>query len=70
MQASVHTFDEESGSGTVVLDDGRRRGFPPDVFARSGLRSLRVGQRVSIEADGDALTRVWVVGIGDGEAIH
>jgi cold shock CspA family protein len=70
MQASVHTIDEETGAGTVVFDDGHRGTFTAEVFGGSGLRHLRVGQRVSIEADGEAITRVWVVGIGDGEAIH
>ena len=38
----------------------------------SGLRHLRVGQRVSVELDeaGRVATRVWVVGIGPGEDIH
>jgi len=70
MQASVHTFDEETGAGTVVLDDGRQRLFPAEVFAGSGLRHLRVGQRVSIDVHGETVTRLWVVGIGDGEPIH
>ncbi len=70
MQASVHTFDEETGAGGVVLDNGQKQPFPAEVFARSGLRNLRVGQRVSIDAGEGAITRLWVVGIGDGEPIH
>jgi len=70
MQASVHIFDEETGAGSVVLDDGHEEVFAAEVFARSGLRSLRVGQRVSIDVDDDTVIRVWVVGIGDGEPIH
>jgi len=69
MQASVHTFDETTGAGSVVLDDGRQQGLAAEVFADSGLRNLRVGQRVSIDIESETLTRLWVVGIGDGEPI-
>lgn len=71
MQASVHTFDEQSGSGTALLDDGREVGFSSDVFARSSLRHLRAGQRVSIElGEGGAdIERLWIVGIGDDQRI-
>ena len=48
MQASVHGFDEESGFGSVLLDNGVERWFDGDVFFRSGLRHVRVGQRVSV----------------------
>jgi hypothetical protein len=48
MQATVREFDPGSGSGSVFLDDGAVREFGPDVFAASGLRLLRRGQRVAI----------------------
>lgn len=77
MQASVHTFDLASGGGTVLLDTGRMLPFAPEVFAASGLRHLRPGQRVSVEVEpGDPelpeahLTRLWIVGVGHGEPIH
>ena len=41
-------FDPASGSGSVFLDDGTVCGFGPEVFAASGLRLLRRGQRVAI----------------------
>ncbi|ANS80631.1 hypothetical protein SGUI_3235 [Serinicoccus hydrothermalis] len=75
MQASVHTYDLEGRDGTVLLDTGRVLPFPAAVMDASGLRHLRVGQRVSIEVDGDpedlgtSLTRLWIVGIGAGETI-
>jgi len=71
MQASVHTFDEQSGSGTALLDDGREVGFSSEVFARSSLRHLRAGQRVSIELGegGGDIERLWIVGIGDDQRI-
>ena len=70
MQASVHAFDEPTGTGSVLLDDGRERSFTSEVFFGSGLRHLRVGQRLSIDLDGEAVSRLWIVGIGDGEPIR
>ena len=48
MQATVREFDAKSGSGTVFLDDGSVCPFGAEVFAVSGLRLLRRGQRVAI----------------------
>jgi len=70
MQASVHRYDDESGSGSVLLDDGREIPFDGNVFDASGLRHVRPGQRVSVEMSATALTRLWIVGIGDGEPIR
>jgi cold shock CspA family protein len=72
MQASVHRYEEDNGSGSVLLDDGREIPFDCAVMDASGLRLLRPGQRVSIEmsASQPALTRLWIVGIGDGEPIR
>jgi cold shock CspA family protein len=76
MQASVHTFAADTGTGSVLLDTGRVLPFPADVFAASGLRHLRLGQRLSIQVSGDPeqegteLTRLWIVGIGPGEVIR
>jgi cold shock CspA family protein len=77
MQASVHSFEGGDGSGSVLLDTGRLLDFDGTVFARSGLRHLRPGQRVSIEVEPpdpeDAaarVTRLWVVGIGEGQPIR
>ena len=68
MQASIHTFAED-GSGTALLDDGQIVAWPAAVFAGSSLRHVRAGQRVSIELDGSDVTRLWIVGIGEGEVI-
>lgn len=71
MQASVHTFDEDSGAGSVLLDDGREVRFSAEVFADSALRHVRPGQRLSIELDGEGrdVSRLWIVGIGDDQTI-
>ena len=70
MQATVWT-QADDGSGVALLDDGREVRFSADVFDRSGLRHLRPGQRVSIVLSGEAgtISRLWIVGIGDGERI-
>lgn len=69
MQASIHTFAED-GSGSALLDDGQVITWPSEVFAHSGLRHVRTGQRVSVEVDGTEVTRLWIVGIGAGEVIR
>jgi 2-phospho-L-lactate/phosphoenolpyruvate guanylyltransferase len=53
MQATVSSFDPETGAGAVLLDDGVEVPFAPAVFARSGLRLLRAGQRVRLETAGE-----------------
>jgi 2-phospho-L-lactate guanylyltransferase len=70
MQASVHTFDEETGAGSALLDDGREVHFSAAVFAASALRHLRVGQRLSLDlGEGTTVDRLWIVGIGDDQTI-
>ena len=51
MQGTVATFDEPTGAGSVVLDDGTMVEFPATAFAASGLRMLRPGQRVGLVHD-------------------
>jgi 2-phospho-L-lactate guanylyltransferase len=64
MQGTVATFDTRSHAGTLLLDDGTELPFPAEAFDRSGLRLLRLGQRVVIEADpAGAVRRVSLVGI-------
>jgi cold shock CspA family protein len=70
VQASVHGFDEQTGFGSVLLDDGVERWFDGQVFLHSGLRHLRVGQRVSVDVEGESVTRLWIVGIGEGQPIR
>ena len=67
----VHTFDDGTGAGSALLDDGREVHFSAEVFAASALRHVRPGQRVSIDLDADDRTvqRLWIVGIGDDQRI-
>jgi cold shock CspA family protein len=70
MQASVHRFDDHSGSGSVLLDDGRELRFEGEVFDASGLRHVRPGQRVSVETSEGVVTRLWIVGVGPDQPIR
>ena len=64
MQGTVATFDPQSHTGTLLLDDGTELAFPAEAFRRSGLRLLRLGQRVAIDADpAGAVRRISVAGI-------
>ena len=59
-QATVATFDRDSGSGTVLLDDGRVERFDGAAFAAGGLRLLRLGQRVRLEYADGRVARVTI----------
>jgi len=51
MQATVRTFDPATRSGDLLLDDGSALTFGARAFDASGLRLLRLGQRVRFETD-------------------
>lgn len=53
MQATVRTFDSATRSGDVLLDDGTVKSFDAAAFDPSGLRLLRIGQRVKLSVDRD-----------------
>jgi len=59
-QATVATFDPETGAGTALTDDGRRVSFDGAAFAAGGLRLLRLGQRVRLEYAGDRVARLTI----------
>jgi 2-phospho-L-lactate guanylyltransferase len=64
MQGTIATFDARTHTGTLLLDDGSELSFPAAAFDASGLRLLRLGQRVSISAGPDgAITKVELPGI-------
>ncbi|MFG2329226.1 hypothetical protein ACGFMM_06345 [Streptomyces sp. NPDC048604] len=52
MQATAYTYDPETHSGSVLLDDGTPVEFGAAAFEAGGLRLLRPGQRVRIETEG------------------
>jgi 2-phospho-L-lactate guanylyltransferase len=58
-QGTVATFDPQTRAGSLLLDDGTELAFPASAFDASGLRLLRLGQRVRVERDDHGqITRV------------
>jgi 2-phospho-L-lactate guanylyltransferase len=53
MQGTVSTFDPDTRTGSLLLDDGTQVDFGRNAFDLSGLRLLRLGQRVRIERGAD-----------------
>ena len=49
----MRSFDQRHRTGDVLLDDGRLLAFPARAFDASGLRLLRIGQRVRLRLDDD-----------------
>jgi hypothetical protein len=57
MQATAFTFDADTRSGTVLLDDGTPLAFDGPAFDAGQLRLLRPGQRVRIRTEGAGSAR-------------
>ncbi|MEW1751454.1 hypothetical protein ACIQU1_24140 [Streptomyces angustmyceticus] len=53
MQATAYTYDSETRSGSVLLDDGTPLPFDASAFDAGGLLLLRPGQRVRIDVTGE-----------------
>jgi hypothetical protein len=51
VQATVRRFDSATRAGDVLLDDGSVKAFDAAAFDPSGLRLLRIGQRVRLDVD-------------------
>ncbi|MCD7444137.1 hypothetical protein [Streptomyces lincolnensis] len=58
MQATAYTYDPDTHTGQVLLDDGTPMPFDAPAFEAGGLRLLRPGQRVRIEMEGTKVTLV------------
>jgi len=61
MQATVATYDDETRSGTVFLDDGTRLEFEASALDGTGLRLLRPGQRVRLEGPPGPIERLQIL---------
>lgn len=51
MQGTVASYDADGHDGSILLDDGTPVAFGAAAFEASGLRQLRVGQRVKLDTD-------------------
>jgi cold shock CspA family protein len=61
VQGTVATFDESRHHGSLLLDDGSAVEFGADAFEASGLRLLRIGQRVRVErGDAGRIVRITI----------
>lgn len=63
MQATVHTYDPQTASGTLLRDDGVLLPFGPDAFSRSRLRLLRPGQRLSVQLEDGVVVALSLHGV-------
>jgi 2-phospho-L-lactate guanylyltransferase len=70
MQATVHRFDPETRTGSVLRDDGVELTFTAPAFEASGLRLLRVGQRLTVDVVDDLVVGLRIVGVGTGQPIR
>jgi len=61
VQATVASYDPNTRSGRVLLDDGTAVSFDEAAFDAGGMRLLRSGQRVRLDVDGAGrVTRVTI----------
>ncbi|HEY8471288.1 MAG TPA: cold-shock protein [Natronosporangium sp.] len=61
MQGTVSEFDPQTRAGSLLLDDGTPLRFGAAAFEASGLRLLRLGQRVQVERDqAGEVTRITI----------
>lgn len=65
MQATVSAYDEQTGGGTVVLDDGTPLTYAKDAVAQGGLRRLRYGQRVTVQQTDGTIAMLTIPGTPD-----
>lgn len=62
----MRSFDPQARTGEVFLDDGSVRRFDAAAFDASGLRLLRLGQRVRLVTDDqDTITLVTIATLRD-----
>jgi cold shock CspA family protein len=65
MQATAYTFDPDTRSGQVLLNDGTPVPFDAEAFDAGGLLLLRSGQRVRLEVDArpaaDGIPRITLI---------
>jgi cold shock CspA family protein len=61
MQGTIASFDPDRRSGTVLLDDGTPVDFDAPAFDASGLRLLRLGQRVTLTREDDRISALRLI---------
>lgn len=61
MQGTVSTFDPRQRCGRILLDDGTALDFDAQAFDASGLRLLRLGQRVRLDSRDGRITSLRLI---------
>jgi cold shock CspA family protein len=62
-QGTVKSFDAATRSGTLVDDTLAEFSYTEAAFISSGLRELRIGQRIRFERDGDTISQLNIVSL-------
>jgi 2-phospho-L-lactate guanylyltransferase len=57
-QGTIKTFDEETRNGALLTDDRQEVRIDPTSVEGSGLRTLRIGQRVRFDMAEEGGTKV------------
>jgi 2-phospho-L-lactate/phosphoenolpyruvate guanylyltransferase len=57
-QGTIKTFDEETRNGELLTDDRQAVRIDPTSVEGSGLRTLRIGQRVRFDVADEGGTKV------------
>jgi len=57
-QGTIKTFDEETRNGELLTDDRQEVRIDPTSVEGSGLRTLRIGQRVRFDMAEEGGTKV------------
>jgi len=59
-QGTIKDFDEDARTGSLLMDDRTEVSIEPESLEGSGVRTLRIGQRVRFETeerDGGSVAR-------------
>ena len=62
-QGTIHQYDWATGAGSLLDDHLDEHRFEGRVIAASGLRELRIGQRVRFTLDGDRVATLNLVSL-------
>lgn len=62
-QGTIRHYDPRSGSGSLLDDELVERAFDREQMRQSGLRELRIGQRVRFVLEGGAVSQLNVVSL-------
>lgn len=62
-QGTVKTFHPATATGTLVDDSLVEYSYDAEAFRASGLRELRIGQRIRFEFEDERITQLNIVSL-------